>query len=194
MICPKCNYERTESDSIVPDWQCPKCGLAYAKVKANLDKSIRLRLTSGHEFRCSKIKLYDLKLVQEFNRLKQSASKNLAGFSTGIGFWGDLEWVAIGSVVTGVIESAVSNEMQSQATNQLLAAANLAKRIRETATFVHVSAIENIKYPEVALWRSARIERQKTDMVHIASNYVFMEVDGKEVAVFWDKVEEYEIV
>ena len=29
--CPKCNYLRTAADSGVPDWQCPRCGIAYAK-------------------------------------------------------------------------------------------------------------------------------------------------------------------
>jgi uncharacterized Tic20 family protein len=28
--CPKCAYVRTESET-VPDWQCPKCGIVYAK-------------------------------------------------------------------------------------------------------------------------------------------------------------------
>ena len=30
MQCPKCNYERKESDT-APDWQCPNCGIAVAK-------------------------------------------------------------------------------------------------------------------------------------------------------------------
>jgi hypothetical protein len=29
--CPKCGYTRKESDAKVPDWQCPSCGVAYAK-------------------------------------------------------------------------------------------------------------------------------------------------------------------
>ena len=29
--CPKCAYTRTKADVKVPDWQCPKCGIAYAK-------------------------------------------------------------------------------------------------------------------------------------------------------------------
>jgi glutaredoxin len=29
--CPKCGYTRKASDSAVPDWQCPSCGIAYAK-------------------------------------------------------------------------------------------------------------------------------------------------------------------
>jgi TPR repeat protein len=28
--CPKCGYERKPQES-VPDWQCPRCGIAYAK-------------------------------------------------------------------------------------------------------------------------------------------------------------------
>ena len=29
--CPKCGYARKDSDAKVPDWQCPSCGVAYAK-------------------------------------------------------------------------------------------------------------------------------------------------------------------
>jgi uncharacterized Tic20 family protein len=28
--CPKCRYKRTATET-APDWQCPKCGIAYAK-------------------------------------------------------------------------------------------------------------------------------------------------------------------
>ncbi len=31
--CPKCGYVRKPSDT-APDWQCPSCGIAYAKVQA----------------------------------------------------------------------------------------------------------------------------------------------------------------
>lgn len=31
MKCPKCSYERQPTD-IAPDWQCPSCQVAYAKV------------------------------------------------------------------------------------------------------------------------------------------------------------------
>jgi glutaredoxin len=32
MNCPKCAYTRKASDAATPDWQCPSCGVAYAKV------------------------------------------------------------------------------------------------------------------------------------------------------------------
>src|SRR5690606_9088991 len=160
MICPKCNYERQEKDSIVPDWQCPSCGLAYAKIKANLEKAVRVRMVSGQEMKFTKIKLYDLKLVQQFDSLRNAASRNLSGFSTGLGFWGDIEWVAAGSIVTGLLESAVSNNMQKQAVAQLGEAANIAKRIRSTAMLVQISSIENIAYPDLNLWKAAVLDRQ----------------------------------
>jgi len=31
-ICPKCNYERKETDTN-PDWECPSCSVAYVKVQ-----------------------------------------------------------------------------------------------------------------------------------------------------------------
>jgi len=30
-VCPKCSYARKPADNAVPDWQCPGCGIAYAK-------------------------------------------------------------------------------------------------------------------------------------------------------------------
>ena len=32
--CPKCRYERQPADT-APDWQCPSCGVAYAKVEGS---------------------------------------------------------------------------------------------------------------------------------------------------------------
>jgi hypothetical protein len=35
VVCPKCRYARTASDGN-PSWQCPRCGIAYAKYPAYL--------------------------------------------------------------------------------------------------------------------------------------------------------------
>lgn len=34
--CPKCRFVRP-ADTTAPDWQCPACGVAYAKARAALD-------------------------------------------------------------------------------------------------------------------------------------------------------------
>ncbi|MFZ2268053.1 MAG: tetratricopeptide repeat protein [Azonexus sp.] len=40
--CPKCQYQRVASDT-APDWQCPKCGVAYAKVMGSPTTTARVR-------------------------------------------------------------------------------------------------------------------------------------------------------
>ena len=40
MECPKCSYLRKPSDE-APDWQCPSCGVAYAKVIAAQQEKLR---------------------------------------------------------------------------------------------------------------------------------------------------------
>jgi len=151
MECPKCHYVRQPKDNVVPDWQCPKCGVVYAKVQASLSKFVKVRLASGQEVQFSKIKLFDLPLIKKVEVLRQAAATNLSGYSSGLGFFGSLEWVAVGSIVTGMIDSSVSNQMAKQGVNQLAEIAALSNQLRETAAYVHVSSIENIKYPEVGM-------------------------------------------
>lgn len=193
MECPKCHYVRQPKDNIVPDWQCPKCGVVYAKVQASLNKFVKVHLVSGQEVQFSKVKLFDLLLIKKVEALRQSAAKNLSGYSSGVGFFGDLEWVVAGSLVTGIVDGAVSASMAKQGVNQLSEIAVLSKQLRETAAYVQVSSIENIKYPDVGMWRAVVLDKtQRREMVHINSNYVFVEIDGKETALFWDKIEQYE--
>jgi len=40
-VCPKCGHVR-EPDTAAPDWQCPACGIAYAKYAAYLEQARRL--------------------------------------------------------------------------------------------------------------------------------------------------------
>lgn len=195
MECPKCSYVRQPKDDVVPDWQCPKCSVVYAKVQASLSKFVKVRLVSGSEVQFSKVKLFDLPLIKRIEALRQAATTNLSGYSSGLGFFGSLEWVAVGSIVTGVIDSSVSNQMAKQGVNQLAEIAALSKQLRETSAYVHVSSIENIKYPDLGMWRAIVNDRmQRREMIHIASNYAFVEIEGRETALFWDKVEQYEYV
>ncbi len=40
--CPKCHYTRVSADT-APAWQCPRCGIAYAKYAGYLERMARLR-------------------------------------------------------------------------------------------------------------------------------------------------------
>lgn len=195
MQCPKCHYVRQPKDSIVPDWQCPKCGVVYSKAQASLNKFVKIRLASGGEVQFNKVKLFDLPLINKIEVLRSKAANNLSGYTSGLGFFGSLEWVAVGSVVTGMIENSVSNEMAKQGLNQLSEIAALSNQLRENAAFVQVSSIENIKYPDIGMWKAVINDNmKKREMAHIASNYVLVEIEGRETALVWDKVEQYQFV
>jgi glutaredoxin len=43
--CPKCSYVRKPSDD-APDWECPSCGVVYAKASADLASSRRVHEVS----------------------------------------------------------------------------------------------------------------------------------------------------
>lgn len=195
MECPRCHYKRQEKDSIVPDWQCPNCGVAYAKAKAAVSKYVKVRMTSGLKVQFNKVKLYDMALVGNLESLRQAAATNLAGYSSGVGFYGSAESVAVASIVTGIIDSSVSNNMAKKGAAQLAEIASLANQIRETAVYLPVSSVENIKYPDLGLWRATAYDKQrKREMIHISIPYVFVEIEGKESALFWDKLEQYELM
>ena len=48
--CPRCGYERAPSD-IAPDYECPKCGVVYAKVEAALrrENAIKIKNTTPEQ-------------------------------------------------------------------------------------------------------------------------------------------------
>ena len=50
-VCPKCRHQRSENDDLhVPDWQCPACGIAYAKFKPGqrqLRPDVPLEISTG---------------------------------------------------------------------------------------------------------------------------------------------------
>ena len=51
MKCPKCGYAR-KTEEAAPEWQCPSCGVAYAKADAarNGEERARRRESSGSSF------------------------------------------------------------------------------------------------------------------------------------------------
>ncbi len=69
MLCPKCQYQRQPSDH-APDWQCPNCGVAYAKASRAATAKIQngaadintsAAINSGFSFK--KLRVFILLLV-----------------------------------------------------------------------------------------------------------------------------------
>jgi hypothetical protein len=192
--CPMCN-EEMEPGEPGRAQLCQHCGFVCPVVKAGTNPTavVKVRLSSGQDLEFDKIKLYDLQWAAHLERMRQSAAKNLAGYSSGVGFWGSLEWVAVGSLVAGAIDSTVSSQMASQGNAQLEEMAKASRMIRDTARFISVSTIQNIQYPDPSLWRArVRGGTRYCELIHIATDYVFVQSNEKKTAIFWNKVEQYE--
>ena len=46
-MCPKCDYERQPADS-APDYECPQCGVIYAKAQAAIHREALKSSTNGN--------------------------------------------------------------------------------------------------------------------------------------------------
>jgi hypothetical protein len=68
-------------------------------------------------------------------------------------------------------------------------------RIINTATFVHVSVVENIRYPQSELWRTVSSKNNgKPELSHFQKNWVTVRIEKEEVVIAWDKVESYQCI
>jgi hypothetical protein len=156
MPCPSCSYVRQERDSIVPEWQCPQCGVAYAKASRNasqeVSKFVRVFMGAGREVCFTKVKLYDQNLLNQIDRLRQTAARNFVGSHSNIGFWGSWEFVVGASLLTGLIGAAQSSQMQQEGIEQLKHLVHLTEKLRRAMRFVPVSSISQIEQPDLTLW------------------------------------------
>jgi hypothetical protein len=179
----------------VPDWQCPKCGVVYAKANVHQNKSIKVTLSSGLDITFSEVKLHDVALQNRLNDLNRSIARNSKGFSTGIGAIGSLEYVAEVSLVTGLIDGVVSGAMASQAAIQAQEAVNLYNHIVNTGTFVHISVVENIRYPQIEFWRaSGRKNNGRPELSHLPGKYVTVKDGENPIVINWEKVESFQFI
>jgi hypothetical protein len=194
MKCPKCAYVRSATDTLLPEWQCPKCGIVYAKYRAATGLTVSLTLSSGQTIEFGEIKLYDSNKLRQLSQLYAAVDKNYRGFSTGIGFIGDFEDVAAASVVKGVVEGAVSVAMASTAAKQVEEAEKLYRQIRSNGVLVPVTIVENIDLPQPELWRVPHFKSPaKLELASMPGRFVTIHKDGRDKAIFWDKLEDYSI-
>lgn len=194
MKCPKCSYLRLETDRLVPAWQCPKCGIVYAKYRDTASVTVSVTLSSGQSFEFSEIKLYESNSLRQLSHLYSAIDKNYRGFSTGIGFIGDVEDVVAGSLVKGVVEGAVSAAMATTAAKQAEEAERLYRHIRSNGFVVPVAVVENIDLPQPELWKVPHFKSNaKVELSQMPGRFVTIRKEGRDTAICWDKLESYSV-
>ena len=179
---------------MVPEWQCPRCGIVYAKYRNPSDLAVSVSLSSGQSFDFTELKLYDSNKLARLSQLYSAIDRNYRDFSTGVGFIGDIEDVAAGSIVKGVVEGAVSGAMANTAAKQAEEAEKLYRNIRSTGFVVPVAIVENIDLPQPELWKVPHFKSDaKVELSHIPGKFITIRKDGRDLAIFWDKVESYSL-
>lgn len=116
VACPKCAYIRSPNE-VAPDWQCPSCGIAYAKfqkpsTESNSNGSTRAG-THGHQFVSNAPMILCKKFIIAKSRLLQTSettgtvlvSRDAIYFAKDGGL-GSL--VAIGGILGGAIGGVIA--------------------------------------------------------------------------------------
>jgi hypothetical protein len=154
-------------------------------------------MVSGRTVEFNKIKLYDRALINRLDALQKQANSNFRGFSTGLGFWGDIQSVAIASIANAIVEASVSAQMANAGASQLDQMDQLAEQLRNSSAFIEVRSIRNIEYPDPKGWAATKPREpgeRSREMMHLPTNIVCIQEDEKESILFWDRIEQYELI
>jgi len=84
--------------------------------------ALGLELSSGTRLDITHVFLVPEPHLQEVYVLRTKAQQELAGFSSGIGFWGSTGWVLAGAAITRAVESIVSGAKAKDGIQLLLRA------------------------------------------------------------------------
>jgi hypothetical protein len=109
-------------------------------------------IANGAPREISEVRLYPESNVNHWRALIARAQTQLQGFSSPVGFIGSPGWVIGGSIVSGVISSAISNAAIQAGIATLNEAAPVLARIRESGVWFSISQIEGIERPYPGGW------------------------------------------
>jgi hypothetical protein len=135
----------------------------------------------GKSLRATGIHLYPGDEVAEWRAAMTTAQQQLAGVSSGVGFFGSPGWVIAGAVATAAIEGALSSKSAKEGVHSLARANKLLENLRlsgETYLFGKVSGLDN---PSPTAWRAqgdgyAAIDMSKVPMLDVGR---ILEAHGK---------------
>ena len=87
MICPTCNHERNANDDpLIPEYQCPKCGVIYAKFKTEADNAIgNIRYARDERIKLREKEHQEIQQLEErqhnVDNFKSSVREHVAQFN-----------------------------------------------------------------------------------------------------------------
>lgn len=162
-----------------------------------VERRLLIGLQAGKQITVTKLMLYPEPDIHQFLSLKAKAQKELAGFSTGIGFWGSPEWAIGGAVALGFVESLVSDAKTRKGFEILNEATHKQAQLRTRGVFFDIHEILENWQPNPAAWRAMKApddyDASPFAFIHNGDEFIWIEVDGKPTAIRWASVESYQL-
>lgn len=204
---PKCNSCGDEKSMfVVRDGICNSCrdnGVAEILLtpiinsqskKSKSAKNIVIVLSSGKNIVVSEIKLFDSRIIQLLAEFQAKANGKLEGFSSGLGFVGNLSSVLVNSFLLGTIEGSISKSMEKEG-NEIIGKLDIIReKILHSGQFVSVSEIINSIYPIPNNWYANLHNHNSEKKIFVSIYEPFLEVKTKDdlnIFLRWSDVEQY---
>ena len=196
LVCSVClTITKTVDTNIGKNAKCPKCG-EHSKIIAHQDGdsySGLMTLSSGKTIEFTAVYMVPLSLVQQVQNLYNQAVKKFTPKSTGLGFIGDIGFVAAASVATAAVEN-LANSISASAGNDILQHYSIQRlNLRYAGRFCNVDAIRQIQLADPSLWASEQLVNG------VIVSYTMMDddficvkmLDNSPMNVRWSSVEQF---
>jgi hypothetical protein len=107
---------------------------------------------SGATIVVDAIRFHNQKAVDAWQTEFSEAQVLLGEFSTGLGFWGSLGFVAASAAALGMLEHLVTKASQKRGIEKLSRAMANYRTLASRGTYIPIADIENIETPDPTQW------------------------------------------
>ncbi len=156
-----------------------------------VNQTVQVGMMSGKRYQIEEVFLCEEGQLRKAQALRAVAAENLAGVSTGIGFWGSPEWALGGALALGLLEGIASSAAAKKGMSQLEEANQLSAAAQKESEFVPVCDIQNIAVPHPGSWRAVLNANRKW-YAHNGASFITVRTSEEGViCLAWDKVESF---
>lgn len=165
----------------------------------------RITTVSGTTITFTHVKLYNVLHINHCKNLEAQAKSKAIPVTSPYGAFGGFTFVTGVLAANMLAERYVNAARHQQADSLFDQSFDLAERIRDMGEFVPVRLISKVEVPLPSVWRAtiqkkineegggSHAKKITATVIHNGDPYVVLRANGRELSVFWDKVESYAI-
>ena len=173
----------------------------------------RAVLRSGSVIDITHFILYPRSLILSARKYMAEAERQMAGFSSGIGFWGSPTWAIGGALLMGAVESTISKEMYAAGNQILNSALDMKENLLQKGEPFSAHNIMNVDRVDPRQWLAGYTQysfqegedgRQKKKLYKLSAKTRFyahhgepfvsvITSDSRRINVLWENLEQYEV-